>query len=345
MNIFEDDLGVVSDALSDDFLELKSSNILLTGGTGFVGTWLVHSYLKLCVRLNLKSKMFLVSRDPEAFLAKYPLFRKSPHLVFIEGDVRSFLFPAESIDYVIHAATDVIKADQNPSDILSVNYEGTKRVLDLCAQKKIKKYLFISSGAVYGRQPSELKQISEDYVGAPEVSLASSAYGEGKRISEWLSCQAGRDYQFEVKRARCFAFIGPGLPLYAQFAVGNFIDDILHDRKIEIKGDGSAVRSYLYAADMTIWLWKILFHGKNSEAYNVGSNEEVNIAELARKCVAAAKKSLPIVIGKKADRSGPPERYVPSVRKSHDLGLQVSMDLNQAIQRSLDFFMSQSSKS
>ena len=145
LNVFEEDLANISKALVKDFTELKNRNILLTGGTGFVGTWLVFSFLKFAQELN--SHMFLVSRNPENFLKKFSALRDSSNLHFIKGDVRDFAQPPEDIHYVIHAATDVVDEQENFEEILDTCYLGTKRVLELCREKKIKKYLYISSGA------------------------------------------------------------------------------------------------------------------------------------------------------------------------------------------------------
>ncbi len=336
LNVLEEDLENISKALVKDFTELKNKNILLTGGTGFVGTWLVFSFLKFAQELN--SHMFLVSRNPENFLKKFPDLRDNKNLHFIKGDVRDFAQPPEDIHYVIHAATDVVNDQENFEEILDTCYLGTKRVLELCREKKIKKYLYISSGAVYGRQPPEMARIREDYVGAPPVDAAASAYGEGKRIGEWLSCQAGRRHHFEVKRARGFAVIGPHLPLDKRFAVGNFIGDVLNKRDIVIKGDGTVVRSYMYASDMTIWLWTILFRGQNGEAYNVGSDQAINLFDLAKKVAELSKSGVSVMrkMEPRTTTSAPSiERYVPSIEEGKILGLDLQVSLEVGIKRSI----------
>lgn len=336
MNIFEEDLENISKALANDFAELKNKNIFLTGGTGFVGTWLVFSFLKFAQKLN--ANMFLVSRNPDQFLTKHPTLRESPNLHFIKGDIRDFKSPPEDIHYVIHAATDVVNDQENFEEVLDVAYLGTKRVLDLCREKKIEKYLYVSSGAIYGRQPTDMPRIDEDYVGAPPVDAAVSAYGEGKRVGEWLSCQAGRRHHFEVKRARGFAVIGPHLPLDKRFAVGNFISDALNHRDIVIKGDGTTIRSYMYASDMTIWLWTILFRGLDGEAYNFGSDEEINLFELAKRVAAISGAGVSVKRMKEPQAGMVAERYVPSIHSSLQLDLKLNVKLNESIERSLAFF-------
>ncbi len=337
MNIFEEDLDNISATLIKDFFELKDKNIFLTGGTGFVGTWLVYSFLKFAPKLN--AKMFLISRNPELFLAKNPSLRSNPHLHFTKGDVRDFEFPKESFDYVIHGATDVVRVGENVGEVMEVNYLGTKRVIEFCRQKKIKKYLHISSGAVYGPQPADIVRMKETHLGAPDIGLSSSAYGESKRIAEWLSCQGGREYDFEVKRARCFAMIGPHLTLNARFAIGNFINDILNDRDILIREDGTAFRSYMYASDMMIWLWKILFYGLKGEVYNVGSDQEINLIDLAYKCIEVSKSSVKVNKLKLPEPAFSISRYVPCIEKFYSINSGLApFALDKAIKRTLDYY-------
>ena len=203
-----------------------------------------------------------------------------------------------------------------------------------------RKFLLISSGAVYGRQPPELSHIPEEYCSAPDPLNPLSAYGERKRAAEMLCAIAAKKNGLEMKIARCFAFVGPHLPLDLHYAIGNFIRDALKGGPIVVKGDGTPLRSYLYASDLAIWLWTILFNGKNCRAYNVGSDIVVSIAELADIVKRNSPGIIKVHLGKEPLPGSIPERYVPSVERAKtELKLTELVDLNTAIQNTENWLL------
>jgi dTDP-glucose 4,6-dehydratase len=217
--------------------------------------------------------------------------------------------------------------------------DGARRVLDCARAAGAEKVLFLSSGAVYGRQPPELSHVPEDFAGAPDPTLPWSAYGEGKRVAElFCALEAGRGGP-AVKLARGFTFVGPYLPLGAQFAAGNFLRDALAGGPIRVAGDGTPYRSYLYAADLAAWLWTILVRGAAGRPYNVGSPAAITIAELAA-TVATCFDPAPAVETSRAAVPGrPAERYVPAVgRAADELGLEPTVPLAEALRRTARWF-------
>ena len=184
-----------------------------------------------------------------------------------------------------------------------------------------------------------MTHIPEEYPGSPDPADPRSAYGEGKRAAETLCTLYSRQYGFEAKVARCFAFVGPYLPLDAHFAIGNFIRDGLNGSPIIIKGDGTPMRSYLYAADLAIWLWTILFKGQSQRTYNVGNEDSISIAEMARRVAQQFQPAMEIETRGKVDANKPLERYVPeTARAKNELGLDALIKLNEAIERTIAFY-------
>ena len=316
--------------------ELRGKRLFITGGTGFFGCWLLETFVWANQKLNLGASATVLTRDPDAFRLKAPHLAADPAVRLHQGDVRSFEFPTGQFSHIIHAATESsarICAEQ-PLTVFDTIVQGTRRVLDFAAACEARKLLFTSSGAVYGRQPPELTHIPEEFPGAPDTMNPGSAYGEGKRTAELLCRLFAEEHGLHAKIARCFAFVGPHLPLDAHYAIGNFIRDGLEGGPIRVTGDGTPYRSYLYAADLAVWLWTILFRGVTCRPYNVGSEEALTIKSLAEQVAASFQPEPAVVVASTATPGKPAERYVPEItRAKNELGLDVWISLPSAIAR------------
>lgn len=331
--LFEEDLEHILEHTKGLWEQVRGKSIFVTGGTGFFGMWLVESFLHINRRLSLDASICLLTRDMEAYKQKAPHLVADPSLSVLQGDVRSFTFPeGETFEYMIHAGT-TSSAPVPPVEMFSTIVDGTRRVLDFARTCGTKKFLFVSSGAVYGPQPEEMTHISEDYLGGPVITSPSSAYGEGKRAAELL-CAMHSTPEFECKIARCFAFVGPHLPIDAHFAIGNFIRDAIYGRDILVKGDGSSIRSYQYAADLAIFLWAILFSGERNRAYNVGSEKSTSIRALAESVIKSLSSEANVVLERVLELHHNANRYVPSTsRICNELGVTNHCMLNESIQK------------
>ena len=318
--------------------EVAGQNIFLTGGTGFFGCWLLESFIWANAQLHLGAKAVVLSRRPDVLAAKAPHLANHPAVRLLQGDVRTFDFPPGEFRFVIHAATEAsAKLNQeNPLLMLETIIEGTRRTLEFACTHGTRKFLLTSSGAVYGKQPPEMTHIPEDYLGAPDPMDPNAAYGEGKRAAEILCRLYAHQFGLETKIARCFASVGPHLPLDAHFAIGNFIRDACQGNKICVNGDGTPCRSYLYAADLAIWLWTILFKGQPCRPYNVGSDRSISIAKTAGLVCQVVNPDIEISIAQCADSARLPQRYVPSVERARgELALEDWTPLEQAIEKTI----------
>jgi nucleoside-diphosphate-sugar epimerase len=324
--------------------EMRNKRIFITGGTGFFGCWLLESFSHINRALNLDAEAMVLTRDPTAFAMKCPHLAADPALDFLAGDVRSFSFPEGDFDYVIHAATEASgrQAAEKPLDMLATIIDGTARVLNFAQTHATGKLLLTSSGAVYGKQPAGLTHVPEDYLGGPDPLDPASVYAEGKRISELMCALQSRHSPIEIKIARCFAFVGPHLPLDTHFAIGNFIGDVLAGRPIRINGDGTPMRSYLYASDLAIWLWTMLFKSPDLIPVNVGSDNDLSILELARAVVQSLNAAVDIHVAKEVIPGTDIARYVPSVDRARRLlGLKETVDLQEAIRRTAAWYVAE----
>jgi nucleoside-diphosphate-sugar epimerase len=326
--IAERDLAEMDARLAPLWPQLDGARLFFTGGTGFIGCWM----LEALARAPISVKVTLLTRDPAAFAAR------SPHLAtrfeLLSGDVMTADVPNGGWTHVIHGATDASAAltANDPRRMFDTILTGTRRMLDLaCASKA--RFLFMSSGAVYGVQPSELSHVGEDWMGGPDPCDPRSAYAEGKRAAETLCAIYHHQFGLDVVGARIFALLGPLLSLDIHFAAGNFIRDALAGRTIRVEGSGAPVRSYLYAADLAVWMWTLAIAAPPGSSYNVGSEEAVSIADLARRTARALGAPGAEILGA-ADPTWNPGRYVPSTANiRRDLGVAATVDLDEAIRR------------
>src|SRR5262249_48169435 len=293
---------------------------------------------------NLGARLALLTRNPDRFRDAAPGLFADPAVTAVRGDLEALaggrtspVLPA--CDLVIHGATETSETltREHPRVFLST-IEGTRDALSFAVAVRARRFLYLSSGAVYGRQPADLPQVPEEYPGAPDTLRAETAYAETKRAGEVLCASAGRHSGIEAIIARGFAFIGPGLPLDRNFAAGNFVRDALAGKPIEVRGDGTPFRSFLYAGDLAWWLWALLLRGAPGRAYNVGSEDAASIAELAREAAALADPPVPVRIAGAADPGKKPDRYVPSTARARsELGLRETVGWRDALRRTYDW--------
>jgi nucleoside-diphosphate-sugar epimerase len=321
----------------------RDKRIFLSGATGFFGAWLLESLVYCNQRLDLNVSATILTRDPMRLRGRLPHISSESCLQFVEGDIRTFQFPAGSYEYVMHAAAPTTSSQLlDGSELLSILIDGTRRVLTFAKSSGAKRLLLVSSGAVYGSQPQSIHHLHEDYRGGPDWMSPHAAYAEGKRVCEQLCAIAAQADDIRFAAARCFAFVGPHLPLDQHFAIGNFIADALANRRILIRGDGSPIRSYLYAADLTVWLWTLLLQMPaqyvNPEVVNVGSSEGISIRDLAAQVVGALNPKLEVEVSHTAQPNTPLLQYVPDVQRARDwYGLRQTITLREGIRRTAEW--------
>ena len=340
----------VLDATAPLWPGLRGTRLFITGGTGFFGCWLLETLLAANRRFGVGLEATVLSRDPDAFARRLPHLRGAPGLSWVQGSAvdldagrvaKALQRPAAGLtfDAVIHLTTeaDNDRTVADPRGAFDVIAGSTRRALEFAAAVKVRRFLFTSSGSAYGLQPPTLAKMPEDFSGSPDATDLTSGYaisGSAKRVAEELCVAFGKSRRIETVVARCFAFSGPGLPMDGKFALGNFLADALAGRDIMVKGDGTPVRSYLYASDLAIWLWTLLARGAPGRTYNVGSEHAVTIRETAEivRCELAPAARLQILT--LPDLSRPTHRYVPSTARARDeLGLAERVGLAEAVRR------------
>ena len=314
-----------------------TESCLLTGGTGFFGRALLHHWQVQAEAGRPVPRVLVLSRDPAGFLRRHPDFADQPWLAFHAGDVQQpdSLPRGERFTQILHAATDSTLGPQlSPLMRFNQILDGTRNLLDLAVATGARRFLLTSSGAVYCPQPPDLAALPEDWPGSPALANPANAYGLGKRAAEHLCALYQDAHGLETVIARCFAFVGPDLPLDVHFAIGNFIRDALSADAITVAGDGTPLRSYLDQTDLAHWLVTLLARGRAGQAYNVGSDEAISIADLAHLVRDLLAPDKPVrILGQGRDATGR-NRYLPDIGKARaELGLAVTVALAEAIRR------------
>jgi dTDP-glucose 4,6-dehydratase len=331
------DLDELIDVAAGDLRHFAGMRLLVTGGTGFVGRWLLASIAHANRRLATGIRASVLTRDPDAFRARAPELAEAPGISLVRGDVLALGDVGGAHDGVVLGATAASAKinDELPLVMLDTIVGGTRATLELAASWGRIPVLFTSSGAIYGKQPPEIVNVPETHLGGPDPLDTRWVYHEGKRVAE-LSCAIfARDRGLDTKIARMFTFVGPSLPIDAHFAMGNFIRDALHGGPIVISGDGTPLRSFMYPTDMVNWLWAIFARGMAARAYNVGAERAVSIAETAA-IVAAAAGGIPVVVRGSGPAGALPDPYVPSTRRvREELGVAERVSVEEGVARTL----------
>ena len=311
------------------------SHILLTGGTGFFGKALLRHWIEMERKGQNVATVTLLSRDPDRFATQNPTLVAHSWLHLTKGDIcEAVSLPTcQAFTHVLHAAADstggpMLKPQQRFDQIVS----GTRNVLELALTCGAKRFLLTSSGGVYGTQPSGVDKISEDCLTFPDPLNPANTYSVAKRMAEHLCALNSHAHGLECVVARCFAFVGPDLPLNVHFAIGNFIRDALWAKEIVVNGDGTPLRTYLDQRDLAVWLTRLLADGISGQAYNVGSDEVVSISELAYlvRDLVSPKKPVRILGAPQVNKDR--NRYVPDIAKIYEhLNLSPTFSLAQSI--------------
>jgi len=308
---------------------LKNSEILVTGGTGFIAKWIVDFVIYLNDILQFNIKLYLVSRKTSLYIDNIIMNRED--IIFIKSDVRNLRDIPSTIEYIIHGAAtpDNNIHMSNPIEVMNIISQGTKQILEISlALENLKKILNISSGQVYGAL--NLNSISEKDMGILETNSINSVYPEAKRYGETLSTAYKSLYKLPIVQVRPFSFVGPYMGLEKPWAINNFIKDAIKFKKIRILGNGKPTRSYMYPTDMVWWLFNMLVDSTDTSIYNLGSPESVSLEELAIKIKMRIGNSVNIeVLNMNEDVS----TFVPSIDLVKD---KLNLDLKVRIDEALD---------
>lgn len=354
-DVIHSDLEYIVERLAPDFEQLRGKRLLITGGAGFLGYYLVQAVLHWNEHCANGAPCDVTVYDN--FMRGVPewlntLAESNANLSVQKYDVVDPL-PSNmgDVDFIIHAATiaSPIYYRKHPIETMDANVYGLRHLLEYCrtqkaAGKPVQGLLFYSTSEIYGDPTPENIPTPETYRGNVSCTGPRACYDESKRYGETLCVNFAQQYDLPIRIARPFNNYGPGLKITDRRALPDFARDVLSDRDIVLLSDGAPTRTFCYIADAIVGYYKVLFRGHNGEAYNIGIDKpEISVRELAERTVAAAHELFnyggKVVVGKSDDKeylTDNPNRRCPIIDKAREhLDYNPSIMLDEGMKRSL----------
>jgi len=332
--MLESDLDEILKRSEDDLRCLLQGGVLVTGGSGFVGRWIVSALLHAAEKFRVVPRIVSINRTTSAWQAAYIETRQ---LTVLNADIANVIPLDNQFDCVFHCATpsSALFDKTTPIEMKRVREMGAENVIRLFLGSSAR-IVNVSSGAVYGVQPADVRCLDDDWLRDSRFALPISPYHYAKVAAERRFNEALETSALDVVHARLFAFLAPFLPLDRQFAAGNFLNDAMANRPITITGDGRTTRTYMYGTDLVVWLVKAAVHGESGSAYNVGSPHEITIEGLATRIAEIYGSMAGVRHLGRPDLTQPAHRYVPcTVRTEQALGVHLDVPLDAAIERTV----------
>lgn len=319
--------------------ELKNQKIYVAGGTGFIGSWIAEFVAFLNDNHQFNTSLVILARNTDSFKNEKKHLATRSDIQFISRDIRNINELPKDTSYIIHAAASPDNRNHvsNPIETIATITKGTNNLIDSAFKlPNLKKFLYLSSGQVFGKSVTKNELITEFDFGPLDCNKITSIYPEAKRLAESTCCAYASQYKLPIVIARPFSFIGPYQSLSKPWAINNFINDALNNKTIRIIGNGEPIRSFMYPADLVVWILKILVSGKTNTAYNVGSPFGISLKDVAEKIVHIAQTNVNIDIKFNNNDS---YRFVPDITLcENELGLKINYEVEDTIRRSIAWF-------
>jgi UDP-glucuronate decarboxylase len=351
--VVEDDLEYICINLAKEFPQIAGRRLLITGGAGFLGHYLVQTVLHWnrtrsgpAIDVTVYDSYIRGVPTWLTQLANDPHFHRQMHNLAepLPANMAEF-------EYIIHAASIASPTyyRKDPIGTMDANVNGLRNLLDYArarenAGKPFEGFLFYSSSEIYGDPSPDAIPTPESYRGLVSCTGPRACYDEAKRYGETLCVNFAQQAGVPVKSARPFNNYGPGLKITDRRVLPDFARDILNGRDIGLLSDGSPKRTFCYIADAICGYYKVLVKGRRGEAYNIGiESPEVSMLELAQKLVALGSELFGyqgrVVRQESNDKDylqDNPNRRCPIIEKARtELGYNPKILLDEGLRRTL----------
>ncbi|MGD1822858.1 MAG: NAD-dependent epimerase/dehydratase family protein [Pleomorphochaeta sp.] len=340
--IYQNDLlSIIND---NNLSKLNDRSILITGASGMIGSVIVDALLFNNEQNNTNIKIFALSRNTNTLKNRFISNINNKNLIFIQQDISNDFNFDYNFDYIIHAASNAYpKAfSQDPVGTIIANVNGVKNLLDYSKTHGLKRFLYISSGEVYGQGDSNIDSFDEKYSGYVDNTNARSCYPNAKRTSETLCIAYKEQYSIETLIARPCHIYGASTTKKDNRATAQFINNVINDKNIVMKSNGLQLRSYCYISDCVSAIIKILFEGKTGNAYNISNKKSnVTIRELAQTLAKCNNKK--VIFENPSDIElksyNPVTKSVLNSSKLEELKWAAKVNLKEGLQRTIDILL------
>jgi nucleoside-diphosphate-sugar epimerase len=355
--LLDEDLDSVCAELRDEFASMAGARLLITGGGGFLGYYLVQAALHWNRSQTASARLDVVVYDN--YMRGMPDWleglRGQPNLSLRRHDMIDPL-PQDMghFDYIVHAAgiASPIYYRAQPLKCIDANINGLRNLLDYSVRERaagrpLRGFLFYSSSEIYGDPVATAIPTPETYRGNVSCTGPRACYDESKRFGETLCVVFAKQEGIPVRIARPFNNYGPGLKITDGRVIPDFARDIFAGRDVVILSDGSPRRTFCYATDAIVGYYKVLVRGADGEPYNIGIDRpEITIAQLADHVVTAASELFgyqgKVVLGQSSEADyliDNPNRRCPVIDKARrELGFDPRVLPEEGIYRTLIWY-------
>lgn len=341
-NVVEQDLNTIVEAIGQEAKKLEGKTILITGGSGFIGSYIVAALDALNANM-LKTPCKVMSVDNHIVGSRKNNLLKeirSEHIDFVNHNVCEKYKIEQNVDYIISAAgvASPVYYKKFPIETIDGTILGIKNSLELAIEKKSKSILYFSSSEIYGDPDPNFIPTPETYKGNVSCTGDRSCYDESKRVGETICMAYHRVHNVPVKIVRPFNLYGPGMKGADYRVVPTFLSQGIKGETLTVHDKGNQTRSFCYITDAIVAIFKILLSDKNGEVYNIGnSSEEINmlaLAEIISQEVFENKAKIQLIKYPDAYPQDEPRRRCPSLNKiKSDLGYEPFISLRTGLKR------------
>ena len=336
-----EDCRLAFNEVQNKLRSLQNKTLLVTGGTGFMGSWLTEMVHYMNENHEMNISLFLMARSPNRLEKNLPHIKSSKNITFIYTDVTGHIVFPKTVNYIIHAASNPdsrYHASQS-FDSMTCIADGTSSVFKSALRlSNLENILNISSSAIYSKILHDNEKFDEDDANKIFFSQLPNYFGDANLYAESLCAAARSQLRLPIVTVRPFTFCGPYQNIDSPWAINNFINDAINKRSIRIHHEGEVIRSYMYGSDLAAWLLVILLHGQNGHAYNVGNTHGYTLKNLANMVASCFSSPPRIILNTSLFQGSKHSILLPDVTKSKkEFGLGLYTDINKAIQRSVQW--------